>query len=214
MAAQVPPPPRPHRRVTGKSAHPEFQRGAIRAAAVVAAPAAPAAQPVVLGVRHYPTIWADLDPSILVGGVGRSRNTYLVMYRRIKKWLADAALDIQRVRLSDNDRMVLEGNTAWKTMTVPRKGDLIRYCIETTSCGVDVIAWLSQRWPLVKAGEEDEKAIRVQSVLLTWQGSWGLLKDFPRNCIVVPGRMWAFGCVVTLSLLISGMNSMNGCRTI
>jgi hypothetical protein len=139
----------------------------------------PVVAPVVPPARHYAHIWDGVDNNILLGMGAKSAQTYNVMHRRLRKWFDAAKHDIDANAATEDDNLVLEALSSWKKMAIPRKGLLVKYCITTTTPGPEIVTWLSNRWPLAPEIDENLRCVRVQSVLLTWQGPWGVITEFP-----------------------------------
>ena len=105
----------------------------------------------------------------------RGRNKYWWLFRKLRKWVSDKEMDKGSLPID----MLGQVHERWKEIPRQSKATMISYFLESTGADQAIKDFANETWPLsVLTGGE---AFHTRSVLLTWNGSWGLPKESPTS---------------------------------
>ena len=138
----------------------------------VPSPSAPA----VCGDFHG-GVWSRIDLS-LFDSEGNPRTRYFAVYNRIRHFLSMEAPNMPSNSVDPFEVLAMEAHRTWKRMTAARKFQFISLFIERTHPPACIRDFLERQWP---NPDVDKNAVvaRTNTVLLTWQGAWGVLANVP-----------------------------------
>ena len=118
------------------------------------------------------------------------RDRYLHVYHKFRRWLRHRISDMPRDEKKDAfGKLANAGLYNWKVLSGKQKQELMFAFLNHTSAPRLLRVWAQATWADHQLSTEDKKEryfLYCRSVLLTWNGDWGVLPDG----FVEPGTEW------------------------
>ena len=132
----------------------------------------------------YPDLWSRLDES-LFDQEGRSRECYFAVYNRLRHLFQTLSGDIEPSTTDPFEKYVLQATRDWKRMSAANKCALVNMVLDRSRPPPCVVTWCQRQWPSPEMAES-VPVLRSATVLLTWNGDWGLLPEISAQCVDLP----------------------------
>ena len=139
----------------------------------------PSPAPPAMSDNVHGEVWSRIDLS-LFANEGNPRTRYFAVYNRIRHFLSMEAPNMPSNSVDPFEVLALEAHRTWKRMTAARKFQFISLFIQRTHPPNCIRDFLERQWPNPDV-EKNAVVARTNTVLLTWQGAWGVLADVPAS---------------------------------
>lgn len=144
--------------------------------------------PVGVGGDEEHEVWPHLQMQGFVKMPIRAQ--YFFVYNRLRFWLVT-----EKLIPGLDGELLRKARESWKLLSRNNKAIVSRAFCRHTKAPPCILELRDLYWPGGGDGDKRTNWVYAKSVLLTWNGDWGLLGDVPEGVVTEPELVdWAWAC--------------------
>ena len=133
------------------------------------------------------TLWSAINPETFLKMQEEDpRGRYFMIYRLVRKWLQTKAAVIDKTNPTVDEMRILNADKDWKRQGIGNRSMVCKAIIEETKPAAEIATFIHYTWISGSDGDPGFYFFKGKSVLLTYNGDWGLLPQIDSGQSLTP----------------------------